>query len=45
MSTKDKRCRKCTYRKEYKKQLYTDIFCSILQLVWTVSSIIALFYN
>ncbi|HFL3667917.1 TPA: hypothetical protein ACG3R2_003803 [Clostridioides difficile] len=45
MSTKDKKCRKCTYRKEYKRQLYVDIFCLILQSALTVSNIVALFCN
>ncbi|MCC0642610.1 MULTISPECIES: hypothetical protein [unclassified Clostridioides] len=45
MNTKDKKCKRCPYRKEYKRQLYVDIFCLILQSALTVSSIIKLFCN
>ncbi|MGO0885148.1 hypothetical protein ACTPDI_20455 [Clostridioides difficile] len=46
--TKEKKCKECTYKKKYKKQLYLDVLCltlTLLQSVWTTLSIIKFFYN
>lgn len=45
MSTKDKKCKKCPYRKEHTGKICLDILCLTLMFISTTLDIVRFFYN
>lgn len=45
MSTKDKKCKKCPYKKEHTGKICLDILCLTLMFISTTLDIVRFFYN